>query len=244
MMEYGEGERRSSGGGKERRQEGGGNRGDKSQFKAFASTIRAKPALEGEHPLEFEWIYWHLGGAGTGARAGTSPSYIPKPIGAFNTVEGFWQFSAHLVSPARLPSGHTYHVFKHPITPRWEDKNNEGGAKWMFQLANGHPKLDAVWQDLMVAAVGETLEEDNKYLVCGLVISRRKPFDKFAVWLRASAVESDAAKRIGSRIAAILSAHDPSIKLAYQLHRHEREQGGGDSRRRMTPSSASSTSDI
>ncbi len=73
--------------------------------------------------------------------------------------------------PSDLDVGANYHLFKNGIKPMWEDKANAGGGKWQVRVKD-RQSLDEFWQNLVLALVGETADENDE--ICGCVMSRRR----------------------------------------------------------------------
>ena len=78
-----------------------------------------------------------------------------------------------------------YHLFKKGIRPEWEDPQNKAGGKWsyMFREKRACP-IDELWLYMMLAAIGETLEEQNDGEVMGVVVNVRKGFFRIGVWTK------------------------------------------------------------
>lgn len=78
-----------------------------------------------------------------------------------------------------------YHLFKEGVRPEWEDIQNKHGGKWSYQFKDKRSvAIDDVWLHVMLAAIGETLEEENDGEVMGVVVNVRKGFFRVGVWTR------------------------------------------------------------
>lgn len=78
-----------------------------------------------------------------------------------------------------------YHLFKKGIRPEWEDTQNKHGGKWAFQYKEKrNVPIDDLWLHVMLAAIGETLEEENDGEVMGVVVNVRKGFYRIGLWTR------------------------------------------------------------
>lgn len=79
-----------------------------------------------------------------------------------------------------------YHLFKKGIRPEWEDPQNKHGGKWAYQFKDKRTApIDELWLHLMLAAIGETLEnteEDGE--VMGVVVNVRKGFYRLGLWTK------------------------------------------------------------
>ncbi len=79
-----------------------------------------------------------------------------------------------------------YHLFKKGIRPEWEDTQNKHGGKWAFQFKDKRvAPIDELWLHVMLAAIGETLEDDeDDGEVMGVVVNVRKGFYRIGLWTR------------------------------------------------------------
>lgn len=62
-----------------------------------------------------------------------------------------------------------YHIFKENIKPMWEDPCNRGGGSIDIVLGRQYQytKLDRLWFELLMAALGNQFEEHNEK-ICGM----------------------------------------------------------------------------
>jgi translation initiation factor 4E len=73
------------------------------------------------------------------------------------------------------------------VRPEWEDAQNKHGGKWAYQYKNkSSVDIDALWLHIMLAAVGETLEDEDDGEVTGVVVNVRKGFYRIGVWTRST----------------------------------------------------------
>jgi len=78
-----------------------------------------------------------------------------------------------------------YHLFKAGVRPEWEDIQNKHGGKWAFQFKNKSAvSIDQLWLHVMLAAIGETLEDEEDNEVMGVVVNVRKGFYRIGLWTR------------------------------------------------------------
>lgn len=62
---------------------------------------------------------------------------------------------------------------------------NKHGGKWAYQFKDKHnTDIDALWLQTMLAAIGETLENEGDNEVMGVVVNVRKAFYRIGVWTR------------------------------------------------------------
>lgn len=90
------------------------------------------------------------------------------------------------ITPAsELAQKSDYHLFKAGVRPEWEDAQNKHGGKWAFQYKDKKSvNIDTVWLHVMLAAIGETLEDEEDGEVQGVVVNVRKGFYRIGLWTR------------------------------------------------------------
>ena len=78
-----------------------------------------------------------------------------------------------------------YHLFKKGVRPEWEDLQNKHGGKWAYQFKDKKiVPIDDLWLHVMLAAIGETLEDEDDGEVMGVVVNVRKGFYRIGLWTR------------------------------------------------------------
>jgi translation initiation factor 4E len=78
-----------------------------------------------------------------------------------------------------------YHLFKKGVRPEWEDAQNKHGGKWSYQFKDKRAvNIDELWLHAQLAAIGETLEEEDDNEVMGVVVNVRKGFYRIGLWTR------------------------------------------------------------
>jgi len=96
-----------------------------------------------------------------------------KQLCVFSTVEQFWSYFNHLPKPSEVffdgesrkkvgPEEKTveeYSLFKKGIEPEWGDPQNIIGGEWFFRQSLDPEVLDLYWHNLVIAIVGETIED-------------------------------------------------------------------------------------
>jgi len=181
--------------------------------------------LADKHPLENEWSFWYDKRPAAGKRVrGEQESYESnlREIGTFGTVEDFWRYYNHMVKPSRIENNSNYHFFKKGIKPMWEDAHNAKGGKWVLTLKGDKGHLDTIWENVVLALVGETIDADNE--VCGAVFSKRKGGDRIAVWNR-NRDNGTAIMSIGTQLKGIIGADGPKVQTSYQNHEDSIKSG-------------------
>lgn len=118
-------------------------------------------------PLENVWVLWEHGGSNQ-----SNWKDHMKQLGSFSTVQDFWRYINHVPKPSQIfydgdskkrvgPDKKTvasFSLFKRGIVPEWEDAMNLTGGEWYIRSTLESDVLNAYWQNLIIAVVGETME--------------------------------------------------------------------------------------
>ncbi|KAI5923878.1 translation initiation factor eIF 4e-like domain-containing protein [Camillea tinctor] len=164
--------------------------GDKSSDKAppselndkFITVFHDKDNFNVKHPLQNNWTLWF-----TKPPSGQGASWndLLKKVITFNTVEEFWGIYNNIAPVSDLAMKSDYHLFKEGVRPEWEDPQNKHGGKWSYQFKDKRSvDINDLWLHTMLAAIGETLEEEEDGEVMGVVVNVRKAFFRIGVWTR------------------------------------------------------------
>lgn len=71
------------------------------------------------------------------------------------------------------------------MRPEWEDPQNKHGGKWSYSFKEKRTiNIDELWLHTMLAAIGETLEDEDDGEIMGVVVNVRKAFYRVGVWTR------------------------------------------------------------
>lgn len=139
-----------------------------------------------------------------------------KEVYTFNTVEDFWRMHNNLASPSQIQSGCTFSLFKKGIQPKWEDPKNAKGGKWTIMVNKGKGQIDQLWLWIMLACIGEVLEDEGQDDICGCVVNIRKNPDKINLWT-SEAQKDETILRIGQRLRSTLELTSAD-KIQYLEH--------------------------
>lgn len=154
--------------------------GASTEDKAEASTAAASP----KHPLQHRWCLWvhQRPGAQKGGVWGETQQIAHE----FDTAEDFWCMSHYSFPPSKLENV-DYSLFKHNVTPAWEDPAFKNGGRWVVKLEKVKAQsLDDLWLSLSLALIGEGFMDHGGDLVCGAIVSVRSRASKIALWLSAA----------------------------------------------------------
>lgn len=69
------------------------------------------------------------------------------------------------------------------MRPEWEDSQNKHGGRWSYTF-KGSKANDETWLNIMLAAIGEVLEDESDNEVMGVVVNIRKAFWRVGLWTR------------------------------------------------------------
>ena len=70
------------------------------------------------------------------------------------------------------------------MRPEWEDPQNKHGGKWSYSFKGKSAPIDNLWLHVMLAAIGETLENDEDGEVMGVVVNVRRGFYRIGLWTK------------------------------------------------------------
>ncbi|KAK0516755.1 hypothetical protein JMJ35_001358 [Cladonia borealis] len=135
-----------------------------------------------KHPLMNEWTLWF-----TKPPSGKGDNWndLLKEVVTFDSVEEFWGVYNNITPTSELALKSDYHLFKKGVRPEWEDPQNKHGGKWSYQFKDKRSApIDELWLHVMLAAIGETLENDNDGEVMGVVVNVRKGFYRIGLWTK------------------------------------------------------------
>lgn len=105
----------------------------------------------------------------------------------FEAIDNFSELLGKIIPLSQLPVGASYHFFKEGIEPRWEDKNNIDGGKWMlvFQKHN-LIKVDKIWILTLANILSGPSYLDPKQSITGVVGTIKKGQIKISIWTKNS----------------------------------------------------------
>ncbi|KAK5151917.1 hypothetical protein LTR04_006497 [Oleoguttula sp. CCFEE 6159] len=135
-----------------------------------------------KHPLMNTWTLWF-----TKPPSGKGDNWndLLKQVISFDSVEDFWGIYNNITATSQLALKSDYHLFKKGVRPEWEDPQNKHGGKWAYQFKEKkQTQIDDLWLHVMLAAIGETLEDDDDGEVMGVVVNVRKGFYRIGLWTR------------------------------------------------------------
>lgn len=135
-----------------------------------------------KHPLAHNWTLWF-----TKPPSGKGDNWndLLKQVITFNSVEEFWGIYNNIAPVSDLALKSDYHLFKAGVRPEWEDPQNKHGGKWSYQFKDKRSvNIDELWMHVMLAAIGNTMEEEEDGEVMGVVVNVRKAFYRIGVWTR------------------------------------------------------------
>jgi len=132
-------------------------------------------------PLHTEWTFYVDKAPPAGACLDDYTKNL-RTIYTVSTIEGFWQVFNNIPFPSRLGSRYSFHLMRGTRKPIWEDPLCENGGCWKLKV--GKQFTDTVWQELVLAAIGEqfnscVMKEDS---VIGISVSIRDRDDQFQIW--------------------------------------------------------------
>jgi len=114
-----------------------------------------------------------------------------RKIYTISTVKTFWNVFNHMPSPNHIKPQYSYHLMRNNIRPVWEDPSHTFGGMWKLRCPKKY--TDTVWQELLLACVGEQFLDDINPddEILGLSVSIRKNDDLIQVWNLNSEMAAD-----------------------------------------------------
>jgi translation initiation factor 4E len=139
-----------------------------------------------------------------------------------------------------------YHLFKKGVRPEWEDDQNKHGGKWSYSFREKrNVPIDELWLYVMLAAIGETLEDEGDDEVMGVVVNVRKGFYRIGVWTRTGGKmraddkgrgtdkKRNALMNIGTRFKDVLKV-DANETVEFNSHTEAASAGSSRARAKFT----------
>ena len=123
--------------------------------------------------LNQDWIFWYHS---CQCEDWGIDSY--KEIYTFNTVEDFWALFNKL-NHAILHSG-VFFLTKANIKPTWEDPVHLAGGCWSYKVII--KETVAIWQELCIHLIAESLSMNSKSQIGCLSISPKRNFYIIKIW--------------------------------------------------------------
>ncbi|KAK7748273.1 eukaryotic translation initiation factor 4E [Diatrype stigma] len=148
----------------------------------FITVFHDKDNFNVKHPLQNKWTLWF-----TKPSSGKGDNWndLLKEVITFNSVEEFWGIYNNIAPVSDLAMKSDYHLFKEGVRPEWEDPQNKHGGKWSYSFKDKRSiDINDLWLHTMLAAIGETLEDEDDGEVMGVVVNVRKAFYRIGVWTR------------------------------------------------------------
>jgi translation initiation factor 4E len=187
-----------------------------------------------EHALQTAWSFWYDKKQSKKSDSAEFYSRLTK-LGSFDTVESFWKMYLYMKRPSALDVNVNLYLFrdgKH-IAPMWEAFPR--GGCWILKIKkrkdSGASVLGKMWNDLVIATIGECFEDPD---VVGVSVCIRKsgkfrslfpnglysPLllteDLISVW-NVDNRNDEIRFRIGEKMKQILDL-EPSTVLEYKHH--------------------------
>lgn len=136
----------------------------------------------------------------------------------------------NIILTSDLPPKADFHLFKKGVRPEWEDPQNKSGGKWAYtsKEKKGVP-IDDLWLNVLLAAIGESLEDDDDGEVMGVVCNVRGKFYRLGLWTKSSTStgkgeRKDILIRIGNRFKESLGL-PPAEQVEFTGHTESATSG-------------------
>lgn len=183
-----------------------------------------------KHPLAHEWTLWF-----TKPPSGKQDwNELLKEVISFDTVEEFWGIYNNITPASDLAPKSDYHLFKRGVRPEWEDPQNRHGGRWAYTFKERKPN-DEIWLHVLLAAIGEQLEDEADNEVMGVVVNLRKSFYRICLWTRTAGKGANGGQskntleKIGKRFKDVLTLQEGEV---VEFMGHSDSANSGSSRAR------------
>eukprot|EP00929_Paragymnodinium_shiwhaense_P000729 TRINITY_DN100964_c0_g1_i1.p1 TRINITY_DN100964_c0_g1~~TRINITY_DN100964_c0_g1_i1.p1 ORF type:complete len:251 (-),score=62.76 TRINITY_DN100964_c0_g1_i1:65-817(-) len=182
-----------------------GDAPEQAEGGAVASASSADPqaaSVSPKHELQHSWALWVHQRPGSQKNGAWGDSQ--RMVHEFGSAEDFWCMYRHAYPPSKLENA-DYSLFKHGVSPAWEDPTFKNGGRWVVKLEKVKAQsLDDLWLSLSLALIGEAFYDQGGDLVCGAIVSVRSRASKIALWLSAAKDEKKV-MAIGKEYRQVLS---------------------------------------
>jgi len=163
----------------------------------------------GPHILQTNWTFWYCKKQSKQSNFETTL----VSLGTCSTVEEFWGYYSRLRRPHELTSNTNLHLFRGTTRPMWESFPT--GGNWVLRMKKGCSLLARMWEELLIACIGETFEEPD---VLGVVLSIRPKEDALYLWNANHHLKYV----IGEKLKAIMHL-PPNCPMEYRTNRFNME---------------------
>jgi len=136
-----------------------------------------------KHALRSSWTLWFMKNYTNRREAKKHWEENQNSVISFDTVEDFWACFNNIKMPSQLSAGCDYSLFRTGIKPMWEDPQNEFGGRLVILIdkkATPTIDLDKTWLNVLLVAIGESLDNENSKYVNGVVVCARSRCNKIA----------------------------------------------------------------
>jgi translation initiation factor 4E len=178
----------------------------------IAPLVVGAPRQDGK--LESSWAIWYDKKSSAKTSTAEFRQRLQK-VSSFDSIEGFWKIYLYLKRPSQLENNINLYLFRdHCPAPMWESYPR--GGCWILKVkkkTSGASVLGKLWQDLLLALIGEQFEEPD---VVGISISIRTNEDLITVW-NADNRNEEIKMKIGERLKVILDL-ELSTVIEYKAH--------------------------
>ena len=171
---------------------------------------------ENDHPLQTAWAFWYDKKQSKKTDTAEFRGQLHK-LGSFDSVEGFWKLYCYLKRPSSLEVNVNFYLFRDGPSniPMWEAFPR--GGCWILKVKkvkdSGASVLGKMWQEMVIAAIGEIFEEPD---VVGVSVCIRKNEDLLSVW-NVDNRNEEIRFRIGEKMKQILDL-EPATIIEYKHH--------------------------
>eukprot|EP00397_Hematodinium_sp_SG-2012_P008622 GEMP01008687.1.p1 GENE.GEMP01008687.1~~GEMP01008687.1.p1 ORF type:complete len:477 (+),score=87.79 GEMP01008687.1:149-1579(+) len=141
-------------------------------------------------------------------------------IGSFSSVQEFWRFW-NAMDLVGMTKGSSLSVFKNPIKPMWEDKENTHGARYILKIVN-EKQASENFTDIVLSLVGAIFDCHEQ--LCGVALASKGTFYTLQIWTKSAS--DDLFSKLQLEIKSLLGADYPENDIAWKAHNGSNQKNG------------------
>lgn len=186
--------------------------------------------------LQHQWsFYLHYPNFSMDARNYSSEAY--EKLVDFSSVEAFWHVMDVLPKPSDVFSSRTssssqrivkskvngksleaFGLFKTGVKPEWEDPLNLKGGHWECREDVPLDVLDRLWYELVLALVGEVMEEGRDLVGARVVDKSKSKRTEYRLEIWISTTCQEVRNEILTNVQRILSPYAIGLEFTWKNH--------------------------
>ncbi|OQR76640.1 hypothetical protein BIW11_07653 [Tropilaelaps mercedesae] len=144
-----------------------------------------------------------------------------QKIYTVKTVQEFWQVYNNIPSVEQLDINYNYHLMRKELRPIREDQAHKDGGSWRCKCFVHLTK--SIWEDILLAAIGEQLSDDPTELL-GVSVALRQNEHIIQIWHSKANAQHES--QIPEKLEHVVNDKDFSVRC-YKAHHSLSSYHGG-----------------